>query len=199
MNTRAQWITGVPDLYADLDAAQSYLTVAQVSEQTGFSPTTITDLLSRVPITSATNPLGALSRPAARIGTNPYYSKAQVAECLKRRNASSDLYLGSTFTPLPKVSAEEATRRGLVSVVEIAKLADVHEQTIRRWKAREAGFPPPVALRERDEDGHSGVPFVVHEGVAVREWLRNRAPRGRTTRRQRAGRAATPQPDAVAV
>jgi predicted DNA-binding transcriptional regulator AlpA len=199
MNTRAQWIANVPDLYDDLETARTYLTVAQVSELTGFSPTTITDLLSREPITSAINPLGALSRPAARIGTNPYYSTTQVEDCLKRRNASTDLNLGGTYTPLPKVSAEDAAARDLLSVVEIAALARVHEQTIRRWKARDAHFPPPVALRERDEDGHSGVPFVVHEGAAVRVWLRERAPRGRTTRRQSAEKAATPQPDAVAV
>lgn len=199
MNTRAQWITGIPDLYDNLEAARNHRTVAQVSERTGFSPITITDLLSREPITSVTNPLGALSRPAARIGTNPYYSDAQIEECLRRRNAATDLNLGGTFTPLPKVSAAEAERRGLLSITEIAELANVHEQTVRRWKSREAGFPAPVALRERDEDGHSGVPFVVHEGAAVRTWLRERKPRSRTTRRGRSGPAATREPDAVAV
>lgn len=199
MNTRAQWITGIPDLYGDLETAQKHKTVPQVSERTGFSPTTITDLLSREPITSATNPLGALSRPAARIGTNPYYSDAQIEECLRRRNAATDVTLGGGYTPLPKVTAAEAEKRGLLSVTEIADLAKVHEQTIRRWKSREAGFPPPVALRERDEDGHSGVPFVVHEGAAVRAWLRDRKPRSRTTRRGQTGKPAVIEPDAVAV
>ena len=201
MNTRAQWINGVPDLYADLDAARAYRTVAQVSEATGFSPITITDLLSREPITSATNPLGALSRPAARIGTNPLYSRSQVRDCLHRRNANVDMNLGGTYTPLPKLSAAEADARGLVSTVEIADMAEVHEQTVRRWKARRADFPQPVALRERDEDTPSGVPFVVFEAAAVRAWLAQRKPRARAERAPKIDGRGSPreQPHPVAV
>lgn len=196
MNTRAQWIEGIPDLYGDLDVARSYLTVAQVSKLTGFSPSTITDLLSRELITAPNNPLGALSRPAARIGVNPLYSPAQVDDCLRRRQVSDELNLGGTFTPLPKVSAEEAAQRKLISSTEIAELARVHEQTVRKWKSRHADFPPAVALRERDKDGHSGVPFVVHEKAAVERWLR--AKFGRHSGRGR-GTAPANRPNSVAV
>jgi predicted DNA-binding transcriptional regulator AlpA len=197
MTTRAQWISGIPDLYSTLDTARSYLNIAQVSELTGFSPTTITDLLSREPITSPTNPLGALSRPAARIGVNPLYSNAQVEDCLRRRQVNTDLNLGGMYHPLPKVTAKEAAQRNLISVTEIAELAGVHEQTVRKWKARNSTFPPPVALRERDEDGHSGVPFVVHEKVAVARWLRNRT-RGTRTHGGRRSNPAAPT-DRIAV
>lgn len=171
MNTRAQWTEGIPDLYADLELAATYHTTEQVSDLTGFSADTITDLLSRKPISKATNPLGPLSRPARRIGTRPLYSAAQVEEVLKRRNAArGDRFLGGQNQPLPRISAEEATRRDLVSVNEIADIADMHEQSVRKWIARENKFPEPVALRERDS-GHSGVPFVVRPRKAAIQWM----------------------------
>lgn len=170
-NTRARWTEGIPDLYADLEEAAKYFTTERVSDQTGFSVGTITDLLSREPITKPTNPQGALSRPKARIGTRPLYSQEQIDEANRRRAAQTgDRFLGGQNQPLPKVSAEEAYRQGLISVPEIAELADVHEQTVRKWASRTKGFPEPRATRER-ESGHSGVPFVVYQHKAIEKWL----------------------------
>lgn len=174
MSTRAQWTQGIPDLYADLGEAAKYHTTEQVSDLTGFSANTIADLLSRTPITQPRNPLGPLSRPARRIGTKPLYSQEQVNESIRRRDAASgDRYLGGQNQPLPKVSAEDAFKRNLISVLEIAELAGVHEQTVRKWASREQDFPAPVATRDR-ESGHSGVPFVVRPYKAVEKWLINR-------------------------
>jgi hypothetical protein len=168
---RAQWITGIPDLTSKLGQAGKYLTVAQVSEATGYSPDTIKDLLSREPIDRPQNSQMPLSRPAARIGTTPLYSKQQVSECIRAQEASGDLYLGGSHTPLPKLTAAEADALGYLNTTQIRILAGVHEQTVRKWTSRVASFPAPIALRERDKDAHSGVPFVVRNPRAVALWL----------------------------
>jgi hypothetical protein len=174
MSTRAKWTEGILDLYADLETAATYHTTEQVSDLTGFSAKTITDLLSRKPISKGTNPQGPLSRPAARIGTKPLYSTAQIEDVLRRRKAQiGGRYLGGQNQPLPKISFEEAQRRHLISVTEIAYLADVHEQTVRKWASRDADFPAAEATRDRSS-GHSGVPFVVRPHKAVERWLINK-------------------------
>lgn len=171
MSTRAKWTGDIPDLYADLRRAATYLTAEQVSDLTGFSVNTITDLLSRKPITLKNNPLGPLSRPEARVGTKPLYSRRQVEQAIKRRDAGGgDRFLGGGNQPLPKVSHERAEELGYISVDEIAFLADVHEQTVRKWASRERSFPAAVAVRDRQR-GHSGVPFVVRPHKAVEQWL----------------------------
>jgi hypothetical protein len=170
-NQRAQWISEIPDLTSKLNQAGKYLTVPEVSEATGYSPDTIRDLLSREPIDRPQNPQMPLSRPAARIGTTPLYSRQQVNACLKLQVATGDLYLGGSHTPLPKLSAIEADARGYLSVTQIKDLATVHEQTVRKWINRMGDFPPAIALRERGEDAHSGVPFVVRNPRAVALWL----------------------------
>ena len=167
--TRARWIEGIPDLHDEgkLGEAGTYLTVNQVSEHTGFSPKTITDLLSREVITSD-QPLGALSRPAVRIGTTPLYSQDQVTECLRRHSASGRSSVAST---VPKITAEQAQRSGLVTVQEIATEYGFHEQSVRKWASRTRDFPKVVATRERDADRHSGVPFNLYRRDKVRTWL----------------------------
>lgn len=179
MNTRARWITDVPDMYSALATANTFLTVAEVSRLTGFSPNTITDLLSREPITAPSNPQGPLSRPAARIGVNPLYSTAQVEEVLRRRGNLQDRQ------KLTKFSVAEAAELDLVSMVEIAELARVHEQTVRKWSSRSDAFPRPVGERERDAESPSGVPFVVYERRAVVAWLAQREQDKGTTRTRR--------------
>ena len=176
MQTRAKWVEGVTDLYAQLDQAGNYLTVAQVAERTGLSPSTITDLLSRPQITSASNVLAPISRPAARIGNQPLYSHEQVGEVVSRQQATGHRHLGGGDSPLPSLSPSETKKRNLVSVAEIAAMANaanpdgVHEQTVRRWARDSEDFPPAVALRSR-AGGHPGVPNVVRERAKVAKWL----------------------------
>jgi AraC-like DNA-binding protein len=173
MNVRAQWVEGIDDLYSNLAAATNYLTVADVAEELGLSQSTIADLLSRPPIDSERNVLRSLSRPAARIGSRPLYSREQVAEARDRQH--EDLrgphrYLGGGAQRLERVSLREAWKRSLISTSEIATLCGRHPQTVRRWSRNEVGFPPAVALRQRPA-GSSGVPIVVREKAAVVRWL----------------------------
>jgi len=177
MSTRAKWAEGVRDLYPNnLDEAANYLGVPAVAEQTGLSPSTIQDLLSRAPITSETNVLAPISRPEARIGNRPLYSQKQINQVTEQQRATGHRHLGGGDAPLPSITPTEAKRRNLVSVEEIAEMADaaspggVHEQTVRRWARDAEDFPPAVALRSR-EGGHPGVPKVVREKRKVVSWL----------------------------
>src|SRR5919198_659980 len=175
MNTRALWAEGVPDLYAEgrLNEANEFLTAAEVSSRTGLAVSTITDLLSREPITEPSNPLRWLTRPQVRISNKPLYAPTQVARYLEQRGGATKRHLGGGSEPLPKVSVEEATRRNLLSVEQIAHMATppVHEQTVRRWARDRQDFPRAVALRAR-EGGHPGVPIVVYPGREAAQWLR---------------------------
>lgn len=181
MNTRAQWAEGVQDLYGDGDLgnAGDYLTLAEVSERTSLSPNTLLDALSRPEVTMPTNPMFALSRPAARISNRPLYSHEQVENALQIQRESEHRHLGGGAKPLPVVTAEESRRAELMSALEIARFAGVHEQTVRRWIREIAAFPIAVALRARASDGengtkvHPGVPIVVREKGAVEAWLRS--------------------------
>jgi hypothetical protein len=177
MNTRAKWVEGVRDLYPNhLDEANNYFGVPAVAEQTGLSPSTIKDLLSRVPITSETNVLAPISRPACRIGNQPLYSQEQIDKVTERQRATGHRHLGGGDAPLSSITPAEARKRNLVSVEEIAEMANaqnpdgVHEQTVRRWARDADDVPPAVALRSR-EGGHPGVPKVVRERKKVAAWL----------------------------
>lgn len=176
LNTRAHWAEGVPDLYGDLSSARNYLTLPQVSDKTSLSPNTLKDALSRPKVTKSDNPMFALSRPAARIANQPLYSAEQVKAALKIQRENGHRHLGGGDEPLPVVSAEESARAELISAVEIAEFAGVHEQTVRRWIREAASFPSAVALRSRSgepgEKVHPGVPIVVREHAAVASWLR---------------------------
>lgn len=189
-NTRAHWATDIPDLYpGDLASAGKYLTQAQVSEQTSLSPKTLADALSRPRVTKEDNPMFALSRPARRIANQPLYSKTQVEQALKIQRANGHRHLGGGDKPLPVVSAVESARSELISAVEIAEFAGVHEQTVRRWIREQASFPPAVALRSRSgapgEKVHPGVPIVVREQAAVERWLRSFVESGKGKRIER--------------
>lgn len=175
--TRAVWAKEVPDLYGDLDQAQHYLTIQQVSEQTGLAVTTIFDALSRPQITKESNPLCHLSRPAARVGNRPLWSAEQVAKTRQARELAGDRFLGGGTERLDTILPEDSNKLGYLSTVEIAELVPnprtgrpYHEQTVRRWAREHGDFPKAVALRSR-ESGHPGVPLVVYDGNQVRAWL----------------------------
>lgn len=177
MKTRAKWAEEVENLYPDrLNEADSYFGVPRVAELTGLSPNTITDLLSRPQITSRTNVLWSISRPDARIGNQPLYSQGQVDEVVERQRETGHRHLGGGTSPLASITPTEAKKRNLVSVEEIAALANIHksegmhEQTVRRWARECSDFPPAVALESR-EGGHPGVPRVVRDRKKVIAWL----------------------------
>jgi hypothetical protein len=174
-STRAQWVTGIPDLYDEdrLTDAGEYFTANRVSQETGLAPSTIKGALSRPVVTSDTNPLGPLSRPAARIGTKPLYSHEQTGEAKARREAlSGRRHFGGQDQPLTTITFEEARRCGFESAAEIAASLDLHEQTIRAWRAATGdAFPPPVGMRERPPEQPKGAPSVVFERKAMMEWM----------------------------
>lgn len=175
-NTRAQWIEGIPDLYDEdrLAEAGDYLTVSAVSRLTGLAVSTIRGALSRTPVVNAANPLGALSRPKARIGSKPLYSTEQAEEAKRRReNSAGRRHFGGQEEPLPTITYDEASRCGFASAAEIAASVGLHEQTIRAWRAAAGpeNFPKAVGNRERPEDQPKGAPSVVFERAAVLGWM----------------------------
>lgn len=174
MTTRAQWTRGIPDLYEEgrLHEAGNYLTEIQVSEITGFAPSTITNALSRQKITAKNNPLGPISRPAKRIGNRPLYSREQAEAALKLRQAAGERrHFGGQGKPLDAVTFEEAQRCGFVSTADLAELIGVHEQTVRAWARMHDDFPAPVALRERPASEPKGAPSVVWEREPALQWM----------------------------
>jgi predicted DNA-binding transcriptional regulator AlpA len=171
VKTRAAWADDVPDLYGDLKTAATYYSLMQASEETSLSPNTLADTLSRPPVTREDNPMFALSRPAARIGNSPLYSKQQVADAIRIQKTSQHRHLGGGQSPLTVVSPEESRRCEFISIREIATYAGIHEQTVRRWAREQDSFPSPVALRAR-ENLPPGVPIVVYELAEVKAWLR---------------------------
>lgn len=200
-NTRARWAESVPDLYGSLEEVDKYLNAARVSAATGLSVNTIEDALSRPPITNSTNVLGPLSRPARRIGNSPLWSQEQVDEAVERQRANGPRHLGGGDAQLPVIDSELSDQNGYLSTAEIAEITymsrsllrgwrPVHEQTIRRFARDYEDFPPAVALRARSE-GHAGVPIVVYDGEAIREWLRSRAPKIRVQEREEPTQART--------
>lgn len=207
-STRALWAEDVEDLYPGrLDEVSRYLDVAQVSARTGLSTNTILDSLSRPKVTSETNVLGPLSRPAAHVGGSPLWSQEQVDESLRRQKAINEQratgqrHLGGGDEALPTMTPDEADQRGFLSTAEIAEIAhmrrgqngawkSVHEQTVRRWARDDGDFPKAVALRLRSS-GHPGVPIVLYNGGQVRAWLATKAPKIKIVEsRRRRSRAA---------
>jgi AraC-like DNA-binding protein len=154
------------------ESVTDYLRVEDVADRLGKSPNTISDLLSRAPITSSTNPLGPVSRPARRLGMVPLYSKEQVDEALRRQeiDASRDRHFGGADEQLPTLSIAECRKRGLITLAETVRRSGLHEQTLRRWTRDDHTYPPAVALQARPS-GESGVPMVVRDENALRAWL----------------------------
>lgn len=174
MNTRAHWAEDVPDLYGDPSQLNRYLTLPEVANRTSFSPNTLRDALSRAKVTRKDNPMYALSRPAGRVGNQPYYSPEQVEQALKIAQSAQHRRVNDDG-PLPLVTAEEAGKVGLVSIAEFAEFADVHEQTVWRWRREIETFPKVVAERPRSSQGakaHPGGPFKCFELEAMQDWLR---------------------------
>lgn len=179
-NTRAAWARDVLDLYESgaLGEAANLLNVAAVASATGLSTKTIEDALSRPPVTKASNPLFALSRPYRRMGNAPLWSQEQVDHAIELRRAHEPRFLGGGDEPLETINAAKSDENGYLSTTEIAAMVPnrrdesrtVHEQTVRRWARENEDFPRAVALRAR-EGGHPGVPIVVYRGDEIRAWL----------------------------
>lgn len=164
--TPSHWTASVPERL-DLIRA-GYYTLPQAAEYIGLSEVTVRDLLSRPLITAAHNMLAPISRPAARIGGEPVYSRAQLNAVINRRAVTRRL----RSSELDKLTFEEADQQHLKSCAEMAELFDFHENTLRKWGSAHDDFPAPIASREHP-GGYPGTPTVVFDAVEVLQWLIN--------------------------
>jgi hypothetical protein len=160
----SHWTADVPER-TDLIRA-GYYTLEQACEYIGLSTVTVGDLLSRPRITAAHNMLAPISRPAARIGGEPVYTRRQLDDVIARRAVTRRL----RSSDLDKLSHEEAERQHLKSYTEMAELFGFHENTLRKWGSAHDDFPAPVASREHP-GGYPGTPTVVFDAVEVLRWL----------------------------
>jgi hypothetical protein len=166
----AQWMIQAKDLTDDPGRAALYLTVGQLSNAVGLAPGTITDSLTRPPITVKDNPRRAICRPAARIGRLPLWTRQQLDEFLAIRDrVEKDRELGPHA--IEAVTVDQALERGLFSLVEYAELFDVHDQTLRRAQSQDGTFPPAVARRRKDVPG---VPEHLFERAAMTTWAESK-------------------------
>lgn len=157
------------DVVERLDLIRAgYYTLPQAAEYISLSEATVRDLLSRPVITAAHNMLAPISRPAARIGGEPVYTRRQLDEVNARRAATRRL----RSSELDKLTYEEADRQHLKSYAEMAELFRFHENTLRKWGSAHDDFPVPIASREHS-GGYPGTPTVVFDAVEVLRWLVN--------------------------
>lgn len=159
--TRAQWALEAEDISATPGRITEFLTVGQLSDATGLAEDTLKDPLTRTKITNADNPRGALCRPTHRFHDIPLWSPEQLEDYRRRLETRGK-------PDLPPVSPGEAAKRRLFSTVELARLLDVHDQTLRRAQNTDETYPPAVARRTRG--GNPGVPEHVRELDKVLAW-----------------------------
>lgn len=158
------WTADTPER-ADLIRAGFYL-LPDACEYIGLAETTVRDLLSRPVITAAHNMLAPISRPAARIGGEPLYSRRQLDDVNARRTATRRLRSAG----LDKLNWDDAERQHLKSHVEMAELFGLAENSLRKWDSAYEDFPEPVASRERS-GGFPGTPTLVFDAVEMFRWL----------------------------
>lgn len=168
---RPRWIEEVPNLYDKIADLAGYYTLSQAGDYTGLSTNTLKDLLSRPLITAEDNTLAPVSRPAARVGENPFYSQEQLDDVRRRQLQPVRRHLGGGDEPLPVLTVDEANERGLVSYDEMGYLFGRHPNTFRKWWSTNGDFPSPIATRER-RGGHPGTLTVVFDCRPVFRWLK---------------------------
>lgn len=163
--TRAQWAQQAEDISATPGRITEFLTVGQLSNETGLAEATLLDRLTRVEITNKRNPRSALCRPTHRFKDIPLWSKSQ----LKRYR---ELQAAVSKPDLARVSPVESAERGLYSTVELAELLGVHDQTLRSAQKNDEAYPPAVGRRTRS--GEPGVPEHVRKLTDVLKWAEGR-------------------------
>jgi hypothetical protein len=177
----AIWTETAEPISARAAVEGGYFDLAQVVDHTGLAAATVRDALSRPPIEHAGVPLGALARPAARIGgvasPEPMWAPAQIAEYDRRHQQRAAA--GPGTPELPEVTAADADARGLVSIETMAEEFQVAANTLRRWSrtyrdptdGREP-FPPEVAAATREPPNHRGRQHRLRNREQTRKWVR---------------------------
>lgn len=174
----ARWTETAVDLSETPGKVADYLGLDQVCAAVKLSPATVEDSLLRPPIDDPTNPRGAICRPAARIGgtlrPTPLWAPYQVEDYKARKAARSGVKATKrkAQTSLPEISPEDAGRRGLALVEQIAARMGLAENTVRRF-ARDyrSVFPEVIAIAPREGARHFGPPKEYRDYEAVRTWI----------------------------
>lgn len=177
----ATWTATAVPVSARQAVEGGYVELGDLRHITKLAKATIRDALSRPPIEDVTVPLGALARPAARIGgvasPEPLWSREQVDEYLRRREVQNSR-VTQRNPDLPQVSATEARERNLASVEELAEELGLAPNTLRRWArtyrtvtADRPAFPPEVAMARREPPNHRGRQHRLRDRQAVAEWV----------------------------
>lgn len=166
----ARWAMEARDLTDTPAEAGKYLTVGQLSDAIGLAPGTIKDSITRSPITNTDNPRSAICMPAARIGDNlPLWSPEQRDNFLRIRQEVESAK--DAAKQLEAVTAAEARERNLYSLVELAEMFNLHDQTLRRAQSQDGSFPRAVARRRKDLPG---VPEHLFELDPMIEWAQTK-------------------------
>jgi transposase-like protein len=177
----AIWTASAQPITARQAIEHGYVDLGELADHADLAAATIRDALSRPPIEDPTVPLGALSRPAARIGgiasPDPMWSREQVAE-FDRRRAAQDGQVSQSNPDLPDVSAEEARKQGLASIRTLSQELGLAPNTLRRWSRTykratldRPAFPPEVAMARREPPHHRGRQHRLRNREAVMEWV----------------------------
>ena len=160
---------GVVDLTNRLAEAAKYLSLDECAEKTSLSTVTLLDLLRRKRIDDETVPKSALSRPAARMGKNPLYSKAQVKTYLgrlKARDAQS-----TRASAVPTLTPEEAAEQGAMTLQQLADHHGMSKIHLRRSMSESDSCPGPVGKLLAATKGQRPLLF---DERAVSAWLAER-------------------------
>ncbi len=166
----ASWQSDAVDLTADPGRAAQFYTVGKLSDLIGLAPGTITDSITRAPITNPDNPRSAICRPYARIGRLPLWTKKQADAYLRIQRRQQESAVDKTEL-LEPVDVNEARERNLFSFVEYARMFSVHDQTLRRAQSQDGSFPLAVARRKREVAGVPEHLFPLDEMVL---WARGK-------------------------
>lgn len=165
---RAAWThdPDVLDLTDRLEEAARYLRMPDAASATGLTVGVLKQMLLRARITAKDNPRAAMSRPAARVGTDPLYSRKQISRYQRAVAAATARQPGWEV-----ITSEDAERRGLRTADELAADFGVHKGSLSRWANTAADFPAVVGVLPNY--GRPGNPPKLRHGAAVGQWLKD--------------------------
>lgn len=145
------------------DEVGNYLTEAEAAKLTGLTGEMLVDNRRRPRITNLSNPMSAMSRPAARFGVEPMYSREQCELYVQKANAPAPKL------DVPTVSEAEAEEKGLVTLDQLAGSFGLSKYTLERYVRQDGDFPPVRALLSTD--GKRGHPRKLRLLTEVDEWF----------------------------
>lgn len=166
----ASWTDGAEEINQHkANGVPSILSITTLCDATGLKKSTVKSYILRTGST-VRGAMAHLMRPAYRVGSTPYWSQAQL-DAYQQAAEQERQRREALLAKLPEVTVEEAQRRELWSMRQLARWAGFAPVTFHRM-ANEEGFPEPVAVVPS-----SGTrPFVLRDRAAVEKFLRARRP-----------------------